>query len=148
MENPRNLKNSRAPRPCRQRGCPNLSYVANGFCEQHQDIAQQIEARRKEFFRTRAENRVASSKRGYGANWRKIRDSKLRHDPFCEICNRPADVVHHKDKNQFNNAEGNLQSLCRSCHEKLHHRMKGGVLEKLRSLGLCQAQAGAEEGVL
>jgi len=39
----------------------------------------------------------------------------------CESCGATHPlVVHHIDKNRVNNQEGNLETLCRSCHNKLH----------------------------
>ena len=35
-------------------------------------------------------------------------------------------IVHHKDFNEFNNKEDNLEALCPNCHFKLH---KGETLE-------------------
>lgn len=39
----------------------------------------------------------------------------------CENCGSMSQLgVHHKDKNRLNNSEENLQTLCASCHTKLH----------------------------
>lgn len=38
----------------------------------------------------------------------------------CELCNRPAILIHHKDFSNDNHDVDNLQSLCRYCHLRLH----------------------------
>jgi len=38
----------------------------------------------------------------------------------CEICGKPAKVVHHKDENKSNHSLDNLIALCFNCHESLH----------------------------
>jgi len=57
--------------------------------------------------------------------WRMIRQIKLSSFPLCERCllnNKEivAVLVHHLDKNEFNNNNENLESLCFGCHEKEH----------------------------
>jgi hypothetical protein len=59
--------------------------------------------------------------------WRSLRAWKLRSDPLCsrhlqEGRAIKATLVHHKDENQFNNREENLESLCHECHEVLHRK--------------------------
>lgn len=39
----------------------------------------------------------------------------------CERCGRNYNlVVHHRDENRYNNAQDNLETLCRSCHKREH----------------------------
>jgi hypothetical protein len=38
----------------------------------------------------------------------------------CVTCDKPAQLVHHKDEDTTNNSENNLIALCRACHCKLH----------------------------
>lgn len=57
-----------------------------------------------------------------------MRKWKLGVDPLCEWCAErglavPAEVVHHADKDPWNNRMDNLVSLCRDCHEDHHGRM-------------------------
>jgi hypothetical protein len=43
----------------------------------------------------------------------------------CEICESVKQlVVHHKDRNRYNNSLNNLIILCRSCHAKEHDTIK------------------------
>jgi 5-methylcytosine-specific restriction protein A len=63
--------------------------------------------------------------------WRKIRDAKLARDPLCEKClkrgiDRAAIIVHHKDGNELNNMDENLESLCNLCHEEKHKEDRWG----------------------
>ena len=44
--------------------------------------------------------------------------------PFCELCERPAVLVHHKDFTNYNHSLDNLQPLCRECHLRLHWERK------------------------
>ena len=56
---------------------------------------------------------------------RKIRETKLHGDPLCERHLKNDQVVvavlvHHRDGNELNNTDENLESLCNPCHEKIH----------------------------
>ena len=42
----------------------------------------------------------------------------------CELCDRPAVLVHHKDFSIDNHDPNNLQPLCRYCHLRLHWEEK------------------------
>ena len=109
-------------KPCRYPGCPAL-VDKGGYCEQH----RQLESRRYEDGRKDTKER-----RFYNsAQWQKVRELKRRHDPLCEQCKREgkvvlADLVHHKaevrqDWDKRLNLDC-LESLCTSCHEKIHQR--------------------------
>ena len=102
-----------AKKPCKHPGCPNLT--DGSYCEQH----QQSERGRYDT------QRGNSAQRGYNAAWRKVRAQKLLDNPLCERCEkagrvRPATRVHHADRDARNNAEGNLEALCKPCHEAEH----------------------------
>jgi 5-methylcytosine-specific restriction endonuclease McrA len=61
----------------------------------------------------------------HSALWRKVRTAKLAHDPLCErhlASDRVvvAVLVHHKDHDELNWADENLESLCNDCHEEEH----------------------------
>lgn len=119
-----------APRPCRKPGCPRLSRAPHGYCEGHTHIAQAKaeEAKRK---RWASDKRGSAHSRGYDANWQRVRKAKLSAvRGLCEECGRegklrPAKVVHHKDEDQHNNAQDNLEALCWMHHEMRHGRLKG-----------------------
>lgn len=68
----------------------------------------------------------------YGsAKWKACREAYKRKKHYiCELCGRPADVVHHKNElgegDYFVNpekcyGEENLMCLCHNCHNKIHH---------------------------
>lgn len=102
-----------ARKPCKHPGCPNLT--DGSYCQAH----QQAESKRYDTARGTA------AQRGYNAAWRKVRAQKLRSNPLCERCEkagrvRPATRVHHADRDAHNNAEGNLEALCKPCHEAEH----------------------------
>ena len=111
----------RPPTICRKAGCSNTTTQRNGYCTEHQDYAKEQERLWRE---KRNENRESASRRGYGAEWRKLREAKLKANPLCERCGAPASVVHHKDHNQYNDFWDNLESVCRSCHEQHHGRKR------------------------
>jgi len=57
--------------------------------------------------------------------WDKIREKILERDEgICQLCAKPAEVVHHIDYNRRNNKPGNLISLCRSCNGKVNANRK------------------------
>jgi 5-methylcytosine-specific restriction enzyme A len=112
----------KAPRPCAEPGCPELTQDTR--CKDHA---------RQEWKRY-DDQRGTATERGYGATWQKIRERKLSHDPFCEPCKTEGrktlgQMVHH----ELPIAEGgthamkNLVTTCYSCHERLHDRRTGEV---------------------
>jgi 5-methylcytosine-specific restriction protein A len=66
--------------------------------------------------------RPSSSERGYDANWRRLRLLKLRASPMCEAegCTAVAQHVDHVVALEHGgtNEDGNLRSLCHSCHSR------------------------------
>jgi hypothetical protein len=51
--------------------------------------------------------------------WCLLRSVKLSVEPLCEICRKaPANEVHHRNANPWDNAWVNLASLCKSCHSR------------------------------
>jgi len=77
-------------------------------------------------------HRGSARERGYTTAWDKTRRAKLNLQPLCERCERQgrvvaASTVHHKrelegidDPGRL--TMGNLEALCRDCHEKHHGR--------------------------
>jgi 5-methylcytosine-specific restriction endonuclease McrA len=74
-----------------------------------------------------APKRPSAAARGYGPTWRRLRLLKLARTPTCEMCDRAAVHVDHKDNNQTNNKWANLQSLCHSCHSIKTVHQDGGL---------------------
>jgi 5-methylcytosine-specific restriction enzyme A len=67
--------------------------------------------------------------------WKKLRAWKLQASPLCEACKddgrlTPAQVVHHKieraERPDMAMLRTNLESLCKSCHSRLHASRKTG----------------------
>lgn len=45
---------------------------------------------------------------------------------YCELCGSTSNLHgHHKDRNHFNDSPENIQTLCNSCHQKLHREEDG-----------------------
>ena len=67
--------------------------------------------------------------------WRKLRKLKLQQNPICEVCGEKlATAVHHIKSFMTGSTEeekelllldfDNLQSICSTCHAKLHNKEK------------------------
>lgn len=56
------------------------------------------------------------------ARWVRVRNRKLRQQPACERCGKPATDVHHIDGQGLTGPDryniANTESLCHSCHAK------------------------------
>lgn len=106
-------------RPCRFPGCPNLCEDGEQYCEEHRKLAE----KQYEHF-----TRGYSTGKRYGRAWTRIRTRYVHKHPLCEMCLKegryvPVEEVHHivPLSEGGTNDESNLMSLCRSCHEKIHH---------------------------
>ena len=106
---------NRTLRPCNKPGCPEL--VTLGYCEKHR-----LAKRKRE-----DEGRGSSSRRGYGARWRKARLSHLHSNPLCVECGRKGFVVGaavvdhiapHRGNQELFWDKDNWQSLCKPCHDR------------------------------
>lgn len=107
-------------RPCRYPGCSSLAEDGEQYCPAHKKRMQQ----HYDHF-TRGYN----GHKRYGSQWRKIRTRYVKKHPLCEECLKhrryvPVEEVHHIKpiSEGGTNDEGNLMSLCRSCHEKIHKK--------------------------
>lgn len=105
-----------AKRPCAWPGCPNLT--DGRYCGAHEAKARRA---------TEGFTRSPGNRARYGRSWRKARDAYATAHPFCERCFEegrmtPLDEVHHilPVEEGGGDEEGNLMSLCRSCHNKIH----------------------------
>jgi 5-methylcytosine-specific restriction protein A len=99
-------------KPCRAYRC-RAYQTANGYCADHQHLAERID------------RRLPASQRGYDRTWSKFRAMYLRQHPICQRCGTPAKVVHHinpLDKGGAKYDETNLMALCWDCHEREHGR--------------------------
>ena len=102
---------TRPARPCRQRGCPQLTIDKSGYCEQHLKASRQQQDAR----------RGAASERGYDARWHRARTAYLSEHPLCVMCEAEGKIVAativdhikaHKGDMVLFWDESNWQSLC------------------------------------
>ncbi len=107
----------RAPRPCREPGCPRYA-VRSGWCAYHARLHESEYDQR----------RGSAAERGYDSAWRELRARFLRDNPHCVICGSPATDVHHI----LPKAEGgtddwnNLEPLCHACHSTITKKNNNG----------------------
>lgn len=108
-------------RPCAYPECPSFAAEGGQYCERHHKLHKKTYDRYV---------RSPDSNRKYGRSWKKIREQYVLQHPLCERCLSegrmiPVDEVHHivPIKKGGTNAEDNLMSLCRSCHNKIHVEM-------------------------
>ena len=103
-------------RPCSYPGCPKL--IDGRFCEEHTRLMNK---------RYEKYGRAPAVRRRYGRAWERIRDWGVRWLAFCEQCYGkgilvPVEEVHHKKplSEGGTHDRGNLISLCKSCHSRIH----------------------------
>ena len=103
-------------KPCKFPGCPNLTNET--YCELHKSKM------RKDY---NTYERTGNHSKKYGREWKRIRDRYVKTHPLCEMCLKvgrytPVEEVHHilPVIRGGTNAESNLMSLCKSCHNKIH----------------------------
>lgn len=106
---------SKPPHPCAHTGCPALIPAGERYCAEHAKAAPRHRAYDR--------GRESSSRRGYGAQWRRVRDYVLNLHPGCARCDAPAVEVHHiqhVDKGGALYELSNLEPLCHRCHMREH----------------------------
>ena len=89
----------------------------------------------KRFATAKDKRRGGTTKRGYGADWRVVRDAHLAIEPNCGACAlegkaRRAKIVDHIEsiakRPELRLEPSNLQSLCWPCHNAKTNRVDGG----------------------
>lgn len=111
-------KRRRLQRPCRTQGCTALHRNSNSYCDEHQ--SELIGWARSQL------KKGNTTKRGYGAAWRRIRSYVLQRDKYlCVPCFDVGRVteaaeVDHKVPLAEGGTEDveNLQAICTECHKK------------------------------
>ena len=110
----------RAKSICRYPGCGVLLDLP-GYCVKH---AKHVE-----------QQRGSSTERGYNHRWRKARETYLRSNPLCVICDAdgvltPATVVDHITPHRGDQklfwSRGNWQALCKRHHDRKTAKEDGG----------------------
>jgi len=103
---------TKAATPCRTQGCNGL--VRNGQCNV-------CGSQRRDKDRAHDAQRGSAHERGYGANWRKVRRSKLASEPLCQDCKANGRVTiatepHHIKRRRAGgeNHFENLMTLCKT----------------------------------
>lgn len=106
-------------RGCAYGHCSKKAVPGSQYCEEHKKLADQQYNRY---------TRPAHIKKKYGAAWRIARARHAARFPYCEQCYRegrmtPMDEVHHivPVSRGGTHEDSNLMSLCRSCHNRIHH---------------------------
>jgi 5-methylcytosine-specific restriction protein A len=96
----------RAARPCSYPGCPQLVRGSGYLCQVH--------ARERDLARG------TPVERGYGAEWKRVRNAYLIAHPICCACGQPSRHVDHVVplRRGGSNDASNLQALCASCHSR------------------------------
>jgi len=114
----------RAMKLCKQSKCKHLTRNANGYCDEHQQIAID---KTNEWKARYDKQRGSSRERGYDKTWERLRKMYLRDHPLCEDCLEidelePATEVHHKEKvkdhPELRLVMNNLRALSKACHSK------------------------------
>ena len=107
----------RPKRPCSHPGCPNL--CDGQYCPEHEAEHRRAYDRYE---------RSADVNKKYGRAWKRIRDKYVSTHPLCERCLKegrltPVEEVHHilPVSKGGRHTQDNLMSLCKSCHNKIHH---------------------------
>lgn len=102
--------------PCRVQGCPGRD-AGGGYCEEHQGLRPKPKPHKWE----------PEYNRRYNGYWRKLREQYILAHPLCEEClkqgiAKPATEVHHRVplSEGGKHTIDNLESLCKSCHSRLH----------------------------
>jgi 5-methylcytosine-specific restriction endonuclease McrA len=126
-------------KPCAVTGCRSLVPVGQQRCAKHQRQADEERWARAEAVRSNPEARRWYSWAAWrGPNGR--RAMQLRKEPHCEMCpeetRQPATVADHVQPHRGDHARfwfGDLQSLCKPCHDRTKQRQeaqadrRGGV---------------------
>ena len=107
--------------------CPELVESGNKYCSKHKKLKSIGKTKR------------SSCAEGYDRIWERLRRYKLNRNPLCEECLkkepkviRQAEQVHHikkiKDYPELRLVLGNLESLCRGCHNIKTAKEKKSIL--------------------
>lgn len=114
-------------KPCKNPRCPNLvdPKEYSGYCEQCKPRFLAERAEHDKQRRAKEAKRPHISQRpGYGPEWIKAREKYRATHPYCELCGKPAELVHHRKPVEAGGGheQENLVALCNSCHNRIEPR--------------------------
>ena len=103
----------KAMHPCGHPGCPEIVPSGQKYCEKHR-----AEHKGEDVRPGRKNGNLYSTVR-----WQRLRKTVLAAHPICAICGKEkATVVDHVIPHRGNKAlfydPGNLQALCKACHDR------------------------------
>ena len=109
---------------CNKVNCGKYCVDGHRYCENHLYIEEEQARRREEYMRDRRPDYSTWNKSTLynSSKWRKLSRNFLTTHPYCEYCGERSEVVdhiipHRNDYELFYD-EGNLQALCKQCHDK------------------------------
>lgn len=120
-------------------GHPGCSAVTSdgGLCAEHRK--NRGDSGKAARVRQRYRDRGTSSERGYDIVWQRLRKMVLAKEPLCRACKASgrltvATVVDHIIPMSAGgeNDDGNLQPLCKPCHDSKTYREDGSLGKKKR----------------
>lgn len=103
----------KALHPCGHPGCPRLIEAGKKYCEEHR-----VEHRDEEIRPGRKNGNLYNT-----ARWQKLRRVVIAAHPVCQVCGKAAadtvdHIVPHRGNPDLFWDIGNLQALCKQCHDK------------------------------
>lgn len=108
---------------CAKSGCNELVAIGNRYCIKHANYNE------REYNQLRSRTNKDYIKFYHSKEWKQLRSLKLINNTLCENCLRSgiitqATTVHHRNDVSSHWSErldyDNLESLCKSCHEKIY----------------------------
>lgn len=122
---------NRIPSPCAEPGCP--AVTAQRRCPAHH----------KQYRRRQDVGRPTAAERGYGWQWRRLRNAVIARDPICTDCGRApstdADHIVPRAQGGQDTME-TLQGTCHSCHSSKTARRDGGFGNPIKQSDLVVAR--------
>lgn len=126
---------------CKVKNCKN-KYFTKGYCRFHYD-------RKRHSPHLPLDNKRYSPKGKRNVNWKggiaeypnhylmkKNRLIILMNNPKCEICDKPATDIHHRNGNKADHRLSNLMALCHSCNNLIRFKPNKSKYRKLYGMTL------------
>ncbi|KKK68633.1 hypothetical protein LCGC14_2942100 [marine sediment metagenome] len=119
------------PTRCATSGCPAITTKRR--CQRHHQEEQRGQDAR----------RPTATQRGYGWQWRKLRNAVIARDPICTDCGRaPSTDADHKIPRSQGGQDTmeNLAGKCHGCHSSKTARRDGGFGNAIKQSDLVVAR--------